>query len=279
MTLQEARLLLRSLLSSGGVECSEREADILLCAAAKLSHAEIFSRPEGILPSSAVEVLFALARKRVEGKPLQYLLGEWDFYGRTLEVAENVLIPRPETETVVEKALEGFSGGTFLDWGTGTGCIALSLLLDRPAARGIAVDSNPAALSTAWKNLRRYGCLARSLLWHSRTPEDIPCGEASLDLLVSNPPYISSSVLPSLQKEVLHEPRTALDGGPDGLDCYRMLLAWCPKRVKKGGRVLFEVGDGEQAERLKEIAPTSLKCKGIFHDLQDKPRSILWIRV
>ena len=279
MTLQEARLLVRSILSSGGVEFPEREADILLCAAAKLSHAQIFSRPGALLPPLAAEALFALARKRAGGKPLQYLLGEWDFYGRTIEVAENVLIPRPETETIVEKALEGFTGGTFLDWGTGTGCIALSLLLHRPEARGIAADINPSALSTAWKNLRRYGCLGRALLWHSRTPEDIPCGEASLDLLVSNPPYIPSSVLPSLQKEVRQEPRTALDGGPDGLDCYRMLLAWSPKRVKKGGRVLFEVGDGEQAERLKEIAPTSLKCKGIFHDLQNKPRSILWVRV
>lgn len=279
MTLQEARLLVRRILLNGGADFPEREADILLCAAAKLSLAEIFTRPDALLPPPAAEALLALAGKRAGGKPLQYLLGKWDFYGKTIEVAENVLIPRSETETIVDMALEGFYGGTFLDWGTGTGCIALSLLLHRPEAWGIAADINPVALSTAWKNLRRYGCLGRSLLWHSRTPEDIPCKESSLDLLVSNPPYIPSSVLPSLQREVRHEPRTALDGGPDGLDCYRMLLAWSPKRVKKGGRVLFEVGDGEQAERLKEIAPTSLKCKGIFHDLQNKPRSILWIRV
>ncbi|GAB1426811.1 peptide chain release factor N(5)-glutamine methyltransferase [Aminivibrio sp.] len=279
MTLREARLLLQAILSKGGVDFPEREADILLSAGTKRTSAEIFSRPDALLPPSAADGLFDLARKRAEGKPLQYLLGEWEFYGRTLGVAENILIPRPETETVVDKALEVFSEGNFLDWGTGTGCIALSLLLHRPTARGIAADINPAALSTAWKNLGRYGCLGRTLLWHSRTPEDIPCPVGSLDLLVSNPPYIPASALPSLQREVMHEPRTALDGGPDGLACYRMLLAWCPERMKMGGRVLFEVGDGDQAERLREIAPTSLKCSGIFLDLQNKPRSILWIRV
>ncbi len=279
MTLREARLLARRILSAGGADFPEREADILLCAAAEVSLGEILSRPDNPLSSEKAGWLYRVARERAGGRPLQYLLGEWDFYGRTVAVAENVLIPRPETELLVEKALEDFSGGAFLDWGTGTGCIALSLLAQRPAARGIAADVNPAALFTAWKNLGRYGCLDRCLLWHSRTPQDIPCAEGSLDLLVSNPPYIPSSELPCLQKEVRFEPAGALDGGPDGLDWYRALFAWGPGRVRKGGRVLFEIGDGEQAERLRQIAPSSLECRGIFPDLQNKPRSILWVRV
>ena len=279
MTLQEARLLVRRILSRGGADFPDREADILLCSAAEVSLSEILSRPENILAPEKAGRLFSMARRRAEGYPLQYILGEWDFFGRTVAVPKNVLIPRPETELLVEKALENFDGGTFLDWGTGTGCIALSLLAARPAALGTAADVNPDALFTAWKNLKRYGCLDRCLLWHSRTPEDIPCAEASLDLLVSNPPYIPSSDLPRLQKEVRFEPASALDGGPDGLDWYRMLLAWGPGRVRQGGRVLFEVGDGEQAERLMHIAPSTLKCAEIFHDLQNKPRSILWVRV
>ena len=279
MTLQEARLLVRALLSEGGADFPEREADILLCAAAEVSLAEILVRPDTHLPPEKALALIAMARRRTEGRPLQYILGEWDFYGRTVEVSDNVLIPRPETEQVVEKALEVFKGGTFLDWGTGTGCIALSLLARFPSARGIAADMNPAALVTAWRNLGRHGCRDRCLLWHSRTPDDIPCEDSSLDMIVSNPPYIPSSRIPFLQKEVCFEPLSALDGGADGLDWYRLLLAWGPEKVREGGTVLFEVGDGEQAETLKQIAPSTLKCKGIFRDLQNKPRSILWVRV
>ena len=281
MKAAEARRRLVRALSAEGISSPGLEADLLLSFACSLAPSFILAQPDHRLAEEDARRLDLLAGRRLRREPLQYILGEWEFYGRTLATPPGVLIPRPETELLVEKALETLpaEGGFFLDWGTGTGCIALSLLCERSALSGIAADCNPRAIATAWKNLGRYGLLSRCLAWHSRTPDDIPVAAGSLDMLVSNPPYIPTERLASLMEEVRYEPLSALDGGIDGADCYRRLFIAGEWMLRSGGNLLFEAGDGEQIAYLADIAPDCFELDGIFEDFSKSPRVIAWRRV
>lgn len=281
MNAGEARGWAARKLSSAGIVSPCFEADLLVCEVAELSSAKLLAYPERTLDEDGFSRLSAMVTRRVAHEPLQYILGRWDFYGRSLSVAANVLIPRPETELLVEKALERLisAPGTFLDWGTGSGCVALSILSERADLKGIAADVNSSALLLAWKNLKKYELLSRCLLWHTRSPVDIPAQQGSLSMIVSNPPYIPSYMIKSLMTEVRQEPRSALDGGEDGLRWYRALFEWGPEKIRRGGWMLFEIGSDAQVEQLIESAPSNLELDGIFHDLQHKPRVVSWLRV
>lgn len=280
MNLSEARRRAAERLRASGAESPEREAEFLLAAAARVSRSFLAARPSFPMENAAALRLLEMTERRCGGEPLQYILGSWEFYGRHLDVAPGVLIPRPDTELLVEQSLSILpSSGRFLDWGTGSGCIALALLAERSDLTAVAVDANPLALSLSWNNLKMHGLLSRCLLWHSRSPEDIPVHDGEFDLIVSNPPYIPSSRISGLSREVRKEPLTALDGGEDGLLWYRALFGWAPAKLRRGGWLLFEIGGGEQGEQLVQIAPTSLEFKGIFHDLSRKPRAASWLRV
>jgi release factor glutamine methyltransferase len=280
MNLSEARRLAAERLRVFGVEFPEREAELLLVGAAGISRSFYAAHPSLPLQDDAARRLWGMTERRCTGEPLQYILGSWDFYGRSLEVVPGVLIPRSDTETLVEQALSFLPpAGRFLDWGTGSGCITLALLAERPDLSAVAVDADPPALSLAWRNLKKHGVLSRCFLWHSRSPEDIPASDGEFDLVVSNPPYIRSSEICGLPREVRKEPPSALDGGEDGLRWYLALFGWAPAKLRKGGRLLFEIGVGEQGEQLVQIAPRSLQFEGIFHDLSRKPRAVSWLRV
>ena len=281
MKFREARARARDELAFAGIQSPGLEGDILVSWAAGTSSSFLLAHPELPLPGGAAERLMEALQRRTGHEPLQYILGTWDFFGRSLIVRPGVLIPRADTELLVEKALERLSlvPGTFLDWGTGTGCIALSLLAELPGAEGIAADASALAVDTAWRNLKHWGVLGRCLLWHSRMPRDIPAADGSLSLLVSNPPYIPDGRIPFLMEEVRREPLSALAGGEDGLKWYRMLLEWAPAKLRPGGWVLFETGDGAQAEALAGMAPPCLELEGIFRDLGDIPRAVSWRRV
>lgn len=280
MNLSEARRRTAERLCASGIESPAREAELLLAEAARISRSFLAVHPSLPLEEAAALRLFEMTELRCCGEPLQYLLGSWEFYGRPLDVAPGVLIPRPDTEVLVEQALSLLPpAGRFLDWGTGSGCIALALLAERPDLSGVAVDANPQALSLSWRNLKKHGLLSRCFLWHSRSPEDIPARDGEFDLVVSNPPYIPSSRLSGLPREVRKEPLSALDGGDDGLCWYREIFRWAPAKLRLGGRLLFEIGDGEQGEQLTGIAPSSLEFNGIFHDMSCKPRAVSWLRV
>ena len=196
---------------------------------------------------------------------------------RSLEVGPGVLVPRPETELLVDLALSLLpdDGFVFMDWGTGSGCIAASILLERPRAFGFLAERNPKALSCAWRNLRRLGLLGRALLIHSRTPGDLPVG-AECDLVVSNPPYIPTEAVGGLMRDVRDfEPRMALDGGADGMDCYRALFGAAPLWLKPGGLLLLEMGDAHQAERMKGHSSKFDFLRSVL-DFSAIPRCMAW---
>jgi release factor glutamine methyltransferase len=261
---------IRRKLESSGIENVEHEARILLLEISGLSQIDIISRPGAEVETPKCMKIFESVERRIKREPLQYILGKTWFWGREFSVGEGVLIPRPETELLVEAALlEDF--GSFLDWGTGSGCIAASLLCERPEIHGVAAEANPLSLIKAFENFRRLGVLDRCILWHSRSLEDIPLELA--DLIISNPPYIESGKIPGLMPEVQREPLTALDGGVDGLDFYRSLIRYAPTKLRSGGRLLFEIGEG-QAEFFRNNSFCNLKLDYIRKDYQGVERIV-----
>lgn len=189
----------------------------------------------------------------VAGEPLPYLLGEWEFYGRNFEVGGSVLIPRPETELMVERALQlGTRAKWILDLGTGSGCVAVSLALELPGALVLATDRSLAALQTAHANARRYGVSGRVRLIAADLLASL---NGKFELVCANLPYIPSGRLIDLEV-ARHEPREALDGGPDGLQLIGRALAELPRVLAKDGAALFEI-DAAQADVAAQLAQTT----------------------
>jgi release factor glutamine methyltransferase len=269
-----ARKALAEKLRAAGIENHVQEADAILTRLLNCSRASILAHPERPLSDEQRSAAEEVVRRRALGEPLQYILGEAHFWGRPFEVGPGVLIPRPETELLAELALKHLPpGALFMDWGTGSGCIAITLLLERPDTRAVMAEKNPLSLLAAWKNLERYRLHGRAFLWHSRAPEDIPAAE-QMDLIVSNPPYIPTKEIENLMPEVRHEPRLALDGGEDGLDCFRLLFSHCPRWLKEGGTLLLEIGGAEQAEALRKMAPPGIVLTEALADYAGIPRYI-----
>lgn len=276
--LRALRAEIRSRLSRSGIANAGQEADWLLRHVLNCTAASLLARPNDSLPQEDRKRLELLLLRREAGEPLQYLLGNAPFRGRDLEVGPGVLIPRPETELLVDLALDVMPNGEFrfLDWGTGSGCIAVALLAERPQSYGFLAEKNPLSLACAWRNLSRYGLLERALLLHSRTPADIPV-RAECDLVVSNPPYIPTEAIAGLMREVRDfEPHMALDGGPDGMDFYRALFEAASGWLKPGGLLLFEMGDARQAQALREPPQGKFQFLSELPDLSAIPRCMVW---
>lgn len=276
-TLRALRAAARERLSQAGIQNAAQEADWLLCRASGLSAAALLAHQDSPLDEAAQKRLELELRRRESGEPIQYILGSAPFRDLELEVGPGVLVPRPETELLVDLALSLLpdDGFVFMDWGTGSGCIAASILLERPRAFGFLAERNPKALSCAWRNLRRLGLLGRALLIHSRTPGDLPVG-AECDLVVSNPPYIPTEAVGGLMRDVRDfEPRMALDGGADGMDCYRALFGAAPLWLKPGGLLLLEMGDAHQAERMKGHSSKFDLLRSVL-DFSAIPRCMAW---
>ncbi|MDR2175510.1 MAG: peptide chain release factor N(5)-glutamine methyltransferase [Synergistaceae bacterium] len=275
----QMRKALAENLRAAGIENGDQEADVVLTRLLNCTRASVLAHPERPLSDEQRSAAEEILRRRAMGEPLQYILGEAHFWGRPFEIGPGVLIPRPETELLAELALERLPpGALFMDWGTGSGCIAITLLLERPDTRALMAEKNPLSLLTAWRNLARYRVGARALLWHSRGPEDIPAAER-MDLVVSNPPYIPTKEIDGLMREVRHEPRLALDGGEDGLDCFRLLFRRAPRWLKSGGALLLEIGGASQAEALRKMAPRTLVLAEELADYAQIPRCVVYTRL
>ena len=216
--------------------------------------------------ASAHQEILRRAARRSAGVPLQYVTGIAGFFGRDCSVAPGVLIPRPETECLVEVALEELARlrlprPVVWDVGTGSGAIALNLTLEAPASILVGFDTSPRALAVARENARRLGVVSR-VQW---VCADLlaACGEWCADLIVANLPYISTGELSTLPREVQQEPREALDGGPQGLTLIRRLLAQAATRLRTGGTIILEVGDGQarrvQAEWVSRWADVAIR--------------------
>lgn len=245
----------RKALSENGIDGPGFEADCLFQKAFGLSRQErILCSQREADPADAGRFL-ALVRERCGGRPLQYLLGEWPFCGRSLLVGEGVLIPREETELLTETAaamLDGANAPEILDLCSGTGAVALALADRFPGASVCAVEWMEPALGYLNRNLARSGLSnVRAVRLDILKPESVrPFRD--LDCIASNPPYVCTDELPGLQREVRREPREALDGGADGLDFYRAIAAhWVPA-LRNGGALCVEVGEG-QAEPVAAL--------------------------
>lgn len=200
------------------------------------------------------------AIKRLKDRePLAYIIGEWYFYDEVYKVSPDCLIPRPETEHIVDELINNLpKNGTFADLCTGSGCIAISTLVHRPDCRAIAVDISEKALAIARDNAAANGVSDRITFIRADITDPGTLGEASFNAIASNPPYINSAVIDTLEPEVLHEPRIALDGGSDGLDFYRILIRDYLSSIRKGGFLVCEIGY-DQGQRLRDICECEIK--------------------
>ena len=213
--------------------------------------------------------------RRAEGEPLQYILGSCSFMGLELAVSPAVLIPRPETEQLVDQALKAFKSGRALDLGTGSGNIAIALATFVQGSEVVAVDVSPKALAVARANARDHG-IERQIEFVGRDLADyLNTADALFDLIISNPPYVPTGQLSSLPTDVQQEPARALDGGEDGLNFYRIIIKYSPRLLRTGACLMMEFGDG-QAEAIKRLleAEKAFSNIEIFQDLAGRDRII-----
>jgi len=250
----EALALVRRLLADAGVADPARDARRLLAAALGIGEPELIGRPEAEIGGGEEARLSEFARRRAAREPVARILGEAEFWGLSFEVTPDVLLPRPESEHVVEAALSwlGPRRGDklrFADLGTGSGAIAIALLAELPQAEAIALDISARALAVAGRNAERNGVGAR---FHP-VEGDFSALPGEFDLVVSNPPYIASDEIAGLMPEVgAHDPLEALDGGADGLDAYRTIARRLPRLLSDGGGAFLEIGAG-QAEAVEKL--------------------------
>lgn len=234
----------RARLEAAGIPGPVIDARVLVEAACGVTRADIVGDPYRELDAGQVERLDNYLERRFRREPVSHILGRRGFWNIMLGVTPDVLTPRPETEVIVDHALRLFPEGRpfrLLDLGVGSGAILLAILAERPAARGLGVDASEEALAVARDNAARLGMGGRVALLRGDWTAGL--GDAGFDLVVSNPPYIATDVIETLDPEVrVYEPRLALDGGPDGLDAYRTLAPEILRVLKPGGRFLVEIG-------------------------------------
>ena len=269
-SLREATSLLRE----AGVAEARREAGSLLSFVIGRDRTFLISHADDLVGEQELVRFRETVARRAAGEPLQYITGVQDFFGREFRVTPDTLIPRPETELLVEAALEVMGeAASICDVGTGSGCIAVTLLCERTDARAIAVDISKAALAVAAENARRHGVSDRIVFQVSDCFENV---NSTFDLIVSNPPYVSADALPGLQREVRdHEPLVALSPGADGLSVIRRLLSEGPQFLKKSGYLIMEIGF-DQCEKVQElINPNVWRLQEIRPDLQGIPRILV----
>lgn len=244
---------------AAGVETAGLDAQVLLSHVLGVGRAWLIAHPESVLTPDQTIAFERLVQGRASRRPVAYLIGRREFYGLDFAVDERVLVPRPETELLVERAVAlveewRASHGQWprvVDVGTGSGAIGVSLAVAAPALPQVdLVDTSPDALEVARANAERHGVADRLCFWRGDLLAPLP---APVDLVLANLPYIEAEVIPTLAPEVQREPRLALDGGPDGLDPFRRLFAQVPAHVTLGGVLLLEIGAG-QGPAVAELA-------------------------
>ncbi len=249
-TVQALLAWTRRFFESKGIEGARLEAELLLAHALGWKRIDLYARFDHLPDEAALARFRELVQARATRVPAKYLIGQCEFLGHNLAVDPRVMIPRPETELLVEQALARLSEQETLvaDLGTGSGAIAIAVAARRPAARLVATDLSPEALAVARENLERHGLADRLELRQGDWFEAFRRGE-TFDLIVSNPPYVAAPDLEGAMPEVRdHEPRTALDGGPDGLACLRVIVGGASRWLKPGGWLVVEIGFGQRQD-------------------------------
>lgn len=250
------------MLNENGFDTAARDAKLLAGHALGLDALQMASREQEQVSDTDAARVAALMQRRMTGESVARIIGEKEFYGLSFALSPATLEPRPDTELLVDLALQALpQGGRMLDLGTGTGCIPTAILANRPDVTSMATDLNADALAMAEENARRNGVLERLAFaegswfealtqWPTSSSPPPPSGggragvlEMKFDLITSNPPYISSAVVETLAPEVKgYDPRLALDGGPDGLAPYRVIAAGAGRHLRPGGQILVEIG-------------------------------------
>jgi release factor glutamine methyltransferase len=226
--------------------------------------------------------LAPLVARRAAGEPLQYVLGAWDFFGREFRLSRDTLIPRPETEGLVERALavlrrRGAARTLAMDVGTGSGAIGVTIALEVPGARVVATDVSPGALRTAHANAVRHGADSRVVFIASDGYSALKCRDR-FDVVVSNPPYVAEGEWPALPSSVRdHEPPGALLAGPDGLSVLRRLVSGAEGFLSSCGELWCEIGES-QGSAVASLSSGSLRFLGVFRDLAGRDRYAGWAK-
>ena len=277
ITIQIALAGATDALAKSELKQARLEASSLLSHVMNRERTFILAHPKHVLDPDLLEMFQSLVVRRAAGEPLQYLTGHQEFFKLDFDVTHDVLIPRPESEAIVEAGLELLpkdQPSRFADVGTGSGSLAISLLHELPNTTGIAIDVSRAALNIARGNAQRHGVIDRLQLIESDLFSAVAAGE-QFDLIVSNPPYVADDDINSLQREVRYEPRSALAGGSDGLDVIRRLLREAPPRIHSGGHLAFEFGFGQEGLLLNLIDRKVWNLIEVRKDLQGIPRTIV----
>ena len=278
MTVLEVIKRSTEYLESKGVDSPRLQTELLLAHVLKIPRLKLYLDFERRLSAAELDTLRQLVKRRGEREPLQYILGTTSFCGIEIAVTPAVLIPRPETELLVEQAWSFLASrpsptATVLDFGTGSGCIAVAITHKFPSCEVHAMDASEDALSVARGNAERAS--ARIAFYRGQTMQDLISPE-TFDLIVSNPPYIPEAEIVTLQPEVRdHEPRLALSGGTDGLDFYKLIASQARTRLAPGGRIMVELGhDQEQAARAV-FERESWEVERIIGDYAGTPRILI----
>lgn len=244
-------------LAKVGVEDPRREARLLIGAALNKTPTQIFNDPDEVLSQSDHDAISVMIARRAKGEPAAYILGEREFWSLPLMVNAATLIPRPDSETLIELILDHHtdrSPGRILDLGTGSGCLLLALLSEFKEASGLGVDLSADAIAVASENAKRVGLDDRCDFILCSWAEDVV---DTFDLIVSNPPYIPTRDIEELDKDVrVFEPMVALDGGADGLDMYRAIFTQLNRVLADDGRIVVEIGIGQRND-VCEIAKSN----------------------
>jgi release factor glutamine methyltransferase len=265
-------------LATAGIDGAAREVRLLLQAAAGIPISTQIAFPERTIAADAMARFDELLERRARREPMAHILGQREFWSLAFKVTSDTLDPRPDSETLVQAVLDQmpnrFAPLRLVDFGTGTGCLLLSLLHELPNATGVGIDQSAAALVVATENAEALGLAQRASFQRGDWDDDI---ESAFDIVLSNPPYIPSGDIAALQPEVASfEPRLALDGGLDGLDAYRRLGPAAQWLLVPGGLAAFEIGIGQGDSVSGIMAAAGLRHIATARDLAAVERCLLF---
>lgn len=263
-------------LGAAGLASPRLDARVLIAHALGIAPDDVLLRPDRSISRHEARAIDRLVARRLEREPVSRIVRRREFWSLPFRVGAATLDPRPDSETVVSAVLAALPAREravrLLDLGTGTGCLLLALLSELPNARGLGVDVAPGALAVARANARALGLKARARFRRGSWADGLA---GPFDVVVSNPPYITSGALAGLPAEVGFDPVGALDGGPDGLAAYRAIAAALPRLLAPGGLAALEIGADQAAAVGKILAGAGLEMDKIVRDLANNPRVIV----
>lgn len=279
-TLVKAWTSARQRLQDARIESPVIDARLLLEAAAGVSRTDIVTDPYREIAADQAATLDDYVTRRIAREPVSHILGRKGFWKILLNVNRDVLTPRPDSEVIVDLVLKSIPEGRafdILDLGVGSGAIILAILAERPAARGVGIELSPEALAVARENAANLGLDGRIALLRGDWTSGL--ADESFDVVVANPPYIRSAEIETLEPEVKdYEPRLALDGGPDGLDAYRVLADQILRVLKPGGSFHVEIGHEQSAAVQALFKAAGALMVETTRDLSDKDRVVSGVK-